>query len=142
MAETDLTEMENKTAFGKVKKLLKDGCGCALGGKGSPCSGQFTETVVLFNLNNCLELSNDKLNLVVLQAYKLSLTVNPLVLKEAGVPDAQFVFSPYLSARRCFFHLHRLSDSRFRQLKEHYQTYVICHRIHGNNCLNYYLRLW
>ena len=50
MAETDLAEMENEKAFEKVKKILKDGCGCALGAKGSPCSGQFTETVVLFNL--------------------------------------------------------------------------------------------
>ena len=45
MAETDLAEMENEKAFEKVKKLRKDGCGCALGTKGSPCSGQFTETV-------------------------------------------------------------------------------------------------
>lgn len=54
MAKTDLAEMENEKAFEKVKKFLKDGCGCAaLGAKGGPCSGQFTETVVLFNLNNC-----------------------------------------------------------------------------------------
>ena len=60
MAETDLAEMENEKAFEKVKTILKDGCGCALGAKDSPCSGQITETVVLFNLNNCLELSNDE----------------------------------------------------------------------------------
>ena len=70
MTETDLAEMENEKAFGKVKKFLKDGCGCALGAKGSPCSGQFMETVVLFNLNNCLELTNDKLNLVVLASIQ------------------------------------------------------------------------
>ena len=59
MAETDLVEMEDEKAFEKVKKFLKDGCGCALGAKDGPYSGQFMETVVLFNLNNCLELSND-----------------------------------------------------------------------------------
>ena len=63
MAETDhLAEMENEKAFEKVTKFLKDGCGCALGAKGSPCSGQFMETVVHFNLHNCLELSNDELD--------------------------------------------------------------------------------
>ena len=31
-----------------------------------------------------------------------------------------------------FLHLYGLSDSRFRRLKEHYQTYGICPRIHGN----------
>jgi len=34
-----------------------------------------------------------------------------------------------------FLHLHRLSDSRFRRLKEHYQTHGICPRIHGNTKL-------
>ena len=103
MAETDLAEMENEKAFEKVKKFLKDGCGCALGAKGSPCLGQFTETVVLFNLNNFLELSMTNLIWWSLQAFKLSLTVSPLVSKEAGVLDAPFIFSLYLSARRCFF---------------------------------------
>ena len=103
MAETDLGEMENEKAFEKVKKFLKDGCSCALGAKGSPCSGQFTATVVLFNLNNCLELSNDELDWWSSQAFKLSLTMSPLVSKEAGVLDAPFIFSLYLSARRCFF---------------------------------------
>ena len=103
MAETDLAEMENEKAFEKVKKFLKDGCGCALGAKGSPCSGQFTETVVLFNLNNFLELSMTNLIWWSSQAFKLSLTVSPLVSKEAGVLDAPFIFSLYLSARRCFF---------------------------------------
>ena len=59
MAETDLAEMENRKAFEKVKKFLTGGCGCTIGIKGSPCSGQFKETVVL-------ELSNEELDLVVL----------------------------------------------------------------------------
>jgi len=45
---------------------MHDGCGCALGAKGGSCSRQFSETDVLFNLNNCLELSNDELDLVIL----------------------------------------------------------------------------
>ena len=66
-----------------------------------------------------------------LQAFRLSLTVSPLVSKEAGVLDARFIFSLYQSARRCFF-TYMDCDSRFRRLKEHYQTYGICPRIHGN----------
>ena len=37
------------------------------------------------------------------QAFKLSPTMSPLVSKEAGILDAAFIFSLYLSARRCFF---------------------------------------
>ena len=37
---------------------MRDGCGCVLGRKGGPCSEQFSEEAVLFNLNNCLELTS------------------------------------------------------------------------------------
>lgn len=65
MAETYQEETENEQLIKKVKKFMRDGCGCALGAKGGPCSGQFSEAEVPFNLNNCLELSNDELDLVI-----------------------------------------------------------------------------
>ena len=49
----------------KVKKFMRETCGCALGLNGRPCSDQFTEETVLYNLNNCLELSSDELDLVI-----------------------------------------------------------------------------
>ena len=69
----DLEEMENRDQVTeKVKKFMLDGCGCALGEKGGPCSQQFSEGAVLFNLNNCQELSSDELDLVILANIQAS----------------------------------------------------------------------
>ena len=55
----------NKIAL-KVNKFMQETCSCALGLKGSPCSKQFSEETVPYNLNTCLELSSGKLDLVIL----------------------------------------------------------------------------
>ena len=88
-------KMVNEQVIGKVQTFMRDGCGCALGAKSGPCSGQFMEVDVLFNLNNCFELSNDK--------YKLSLTVSPVELNVRGALDAASTISQCLFARKCSF---------------------------------------
>ena len=68
MAENYQGEIENEQLIEKVKKFMHNGCGCALEAKGGSCSRQFSETDVLFNLNNCLKLSTDELDLVILDS--------------------------------------------------------------------------
>ena len=131
MAETDL-EMENEQVIEKVKKFLKDGCGCALGAKGGPCSGQFSEEVVLFNLNNCLELSNDELDLVVLASIQAFTHREYTGVKRSRNPRCTFYYQSVAICKEMFLYLYGLSNSRFRRLKEHYQTHGICPRVHGN----------
>ena len=58
--------LEKEEIIAKVKKFLKDGCGCSYGRKESQCCHQFSEEAVLSNVNNCLELSHGELDLVVL----------------------------------------------------------------------------
>ena len=111
MAETDLDEIESESAFEKVNKFLKDGCGCALGAKGGPCSGQFTETVVLFNLNNCLELSNDELDLVVLASIQAFTHRESSGIKRSRNPRCTFYFQSVPICKEMFLHLYGLSNS-------------------------------
>jgi len=54
----------------KVLKFLHSGCGCSRGAKGGPCSKQFEEEMVLYNLHNCIELTNTELDLVVLTSIQ------------------------------------------------------------------------
>ena len=54
----------------ELKKFLQDGCGCTLGPKNGPCCRQFPEETVLFNVNNCLELSSLELDLVILTSIQ------------------------------------------------------------------------
>ena len=65
-AEIEHEGEDSEQVVEKVRKFLQDGCCCTLGPKNGPCSLQFTEETVLFNLNNCLELSSAELDLVIL----------------------------------------------------------------------------
>ena len=60
MEEFDEDVLENEEIIANVKKFLRDGCGCSRGVKGGPCCQQFSEKLVLFNVNNCLELTRAK----------------------------------------------------------------------------------
>ena len=67
MADLEVEREENPNQFiEKVKKFISDGCGCSHGSKGGSCSREFQEETVLFNLNNCLELTSAELDLVIL----------------------------------------------------------------------------
>ena len=67
MADVHLETQENPNqSIEKTKKFLRDGCACAYGSKGGPCSREFQEDTVLSNLNNCLELTSGELDLVIL----------------------------------------------------------------------------
>ena len=72
-AMSDVNHRESKTCdelLDELKKFLQDGCGCTLGPKNGPCCRQFPEKIVLFNLNNCLELSSLELDLVILTSIQ------------------------------------------------------------------------
>ena len=60
MEEFDEDVLENEEIIANVKKFLRDGCGCSRGVKGGPCCQQFSEKLVLSNVNNCLELTRAK----------------------------------------------------------------------------------
>ena len=66
MAEIEHEGEDFEEVVEKMKKFLRNGCGCTLGPKNGPCSLQFSEETVLFNLNNCLELWSAELDLVIL----------------------------------------------------------------------------
>ena len=71
MAEYDCEETEDSTSLiEKAKRFLQDGCGCTLGPKGGPCSSQFSIEDVGCSLNNSLELSTGKFDLVILASIQ------------------------------------------------------------------------
>lgn len=86
MAEINQEEME------KVKKFMHDGCGCALGTKGSLCSVQFTEQAVIFNFNNCLQLSSVELDLVILASIQVFTHSKSTGKKRSRSPRCNFYY--------------------------------------------------
>lgn len=127
----DLQEIENNDEL--VKKVTKfmDG-GCALGAKGGPCSLQFSNETVLFNLNNCLQLSSGELDLVILASIQALTQGEAIGGKRNRSPWCSFFYQSKPICKEMFLHFYSLSYSRFRRLKEHYNKHGICPRSHGN----------
>lgn len=91
MTEYELADdlLDSEEIVAKVTKFLEEECKCSQGVKGGYCSQQFQKKVVLFNLNNCLELSHGELNLVILANIQ-AFTRMPLGKKESKVRAAVF----------------------------------------------------
>ena len=64
--ECDEDVLENEQIIANLKRFLRDGCDCSRRVKGGPCCKQFSEKLVLSNVNNCLELTCAELDLVIL----------------------------------------------------------------------------
>lgn len=130
MAEHDYEERDNNLSE-KLTRFLNDGCGCTLGPKKGPCSGQFSQETVLFNLNNCLELSSLELDLVILTSIQAFTRAESIGEKRRS-PRCTFYFKSMPICKEMFMRLYGISYSRFRRLKEHYEKHGICPRQHGN----------
>ena len=68
MTEIDLVPetVESPNQIEKAKKFLCNGCQCSHGSKGGLCTADVQEETVIFNLNNCLELTAGECDLVIL----------------------------------------------------------------------------
>lgn len=134
MADTEsiVREETPNAVIERAKKFLLEGCGCSRGSKGGPCSREFREETVLFNLNNCLELTSGELDLIILANIQ-AFTHNDYVgTKRNGTSRCTYQFQSVLICKEMFLHLYGISYSRLRQLKEHYETHGIYPRTHGN----------
>jgi len=86
----DLEESPN--AIEKAKKLLRNGWGCARGSKGGSCSKEFEEETVIFNLNNCLELTAGELDLVILANIQVFTRDDGIGGKRSRSPRCNYKF--------------------------------------------------
>ena len=111
---------------------MQNGCGCTLSGKGGQCCEQFSEETVLFNLNNCQELSHGELDLVILTSIQAFTRSDPVGGKRNRSPRSSFFFQSKPICKDMFLHFYGISYSRFRQLKEHYELHGIFPRTHRN----------
>ena len=74
--EENIKQNENEEqVINRVKRFLQEGCRCARGPNGGPCSGYFSEETVMSNLN-CLELSSTELDLVILANIQAFTRIN------------------------------------------------------------------
>ena len=117
-----------------VSTFLNVGCGCSGGQKGNQCSKSFSKETMLFNLHNCLELSREELDLVILANIQASTHGHNEQVgeKRSRSPRCFFTFKSIPMCKKMFLQVYGISDRRFRSLKEHYDTFGIYPRTHGN----------
>ena len=99
MAEHNYEERDDNLPE-KLTRFLNDGCGCTLGPKKGSCSGQFLQETILFNLNNCLELSSLELDLVILMSIHAFTQAESIGRKE-GVLVVRSTSSQCQYAKKC-----------------------------------------
>ena len=131
--ENDEPRAENDEMVAKVKNFLSKGCGCSRSFKGGQCSQQFSEEAVLVNVNNCLELSHTELDLVVLANIQAFTSLEITSEKRKRGPRCNFLFQSVPICKDMFLILYTISYSRFRRLREHYESHGISQRVHGNS---------
>ena len=103
MDEFEEDVLGNEEVIANVKRFLRDGCGCCRGVKGGPCCQQFSEKLVLSNVNNCLELTRSELDLVILANIQAVAKIDLVGEKGKKDRDAAFYFKIFRSARICFY---------------------------------------
>ena len=116
----------------RAKKVLHEGCGCLRGSKGGPCSREFREETVLFNLNNCLELTSGEFDLIIFANVQAFTCTDYIGTTRNRTSRCTYQFQSVLICKERFLHLYGISYSRLRRLKEHYETHGIYPRTHGN----------
>jgi len=105
MADTKSKEREEtpNAVIKRAKKFLQEGCGCSRGSKGGPCSREFREKPVLFNLNNGLKLTRGELNLIILANIQAFTRNDGIGTKRSGTSRCTYQFQSVQFAKRGFF---------------------------------------
>jgi len=85
------------------KQFLQSGCACSKGLKSGPCSRQFSEDSVLANLNNCLELTHGKLDLVLLANIQALTSIEVVGEKRRQCLRGSFSFQSKTNLQRYVF---------------------------------------
>ena len=114
MADVDIIEREEATneIIERAKKFLLNGCGCMRGSKGGPCSREFKEEAVLFNLNNCLELTSGELDLIILANIQAFSRNDCIGSKRSRSSRCTYHFQSVSICKEMFIHLYGISYSR------------------------------
>lgn len=121
MADVDITEREGtpNEIIKRAKKFLRNGSVSLRGSKGGPCSREFKEETVLFNLNNCLELASGELDLIILANIQAFTCDDCVGTKRSRSSRCTYQFQAMPICKEMFLHLYGISYSWLRRL-EHY----------------------
>ena len=132
--DVDCDHTENVSSIiTKVQKLLQFGCRCHRGLKGDQCLDYLKVEIVISNLYDCLELSHETLDLVILANLQAFTEADITGRKRKTIQAYSFLYQSHPICKEMFLHVYGISKSRFQRLLEHYQNHDISLRVHGNS---------
>ena len=119
-----------------IDQFMDKGCSCHLGVQGTLCYLQLRREAVELNRQDCLELSKNELDLVILSQINSHqcLTKVPAILPLSPQSRSRstFYFHGLQVCFNTYLYLHCLSHKRYQNLLQHYQQHGLCPRMHGN----------
>ena len=126
LTETDGDELET------IRNFLKAGCGCQFGPKAHHCSSTISYSEVLECRTNCLQLSKEELDLIVLSHLQCHLRRKEVGGRKRKRYVCNFFFSGQQICKTTYLFLHAVGRERYANLCEHYKLYGLTLRVHGN----------
>lgn len=126
LRETDDDELQI------IRKFLREGCGCQFGPKKQHCSSVLCYSDVLECHTNCLQLSKEELDLIVLSHLQSHLRRNEVGGRKRKRYVCNFFFNGQQICKSTYLFLHAIGKERYSNLCEHYKLYGLTLRVHGN----------
>ena len=133
LSDLDVSEAE------RVSLFFTNGCGCKLGPKNASCSSVVSKELAVQCRNNCQQLEDSELDMVVLSQLQALRTHPDQPLHETRrsiVASTQRHTSLYFHKLRIcletFLFVHSIGHSRFKSLQHHFDSLGLVQRVHGN----------
>ncbi len=111
-----------------IRAFLSASCQCSLGPNERPCSTLFTEATLFEIRSQCLELTSDQLDMLILGR------IDGHTKEKVGMKRVRshYFARGHQLCRKTFLFLHGISKARLSSLKSHLKNNGLTPRVHGN----------
>ena len=132
--------LEDRDEQHEIERFFSKGCGCKFGPKNTQCS-EFVTKVIVTSRQECMELTKDELDLIVLsnirahQALEGQVTLRSSHHEISGQSEilrCQYYIHGIRICRKMFLFLHYMSHFRYDNLVRHFKQRGLCTLTHGN----------
>ena len=122
------SDVSNEVSDECIQMFLSTSCQCSLGLNGRPCSTLFSKATVLEMRYQCLELTADQLDMLILGRLD-GHTKERVGMKRSG---SNYFLRGHQVCRKTFLFVHCISKKRLFNLKCHLRNNGLVPRVHGN----------
>lgn len=138
-AETELNESirpEDEAEMTLVNNFIAAGCNCSLGPKKSPCSLLFSKETISAIRMNCLEMTSEELDMVILSHLSAHRQCHRGDVQGENETEKQQRIAYYCEGKRVckttYLFIHAVGPKQYKNLVKHFKMHGLVARVHGN----------